>query len=58
MCLFHQPMAVFMFRDPVITVQKNFEYFYLSVTRLLVQKVKLQTDVKHLSGYVFDSNSM
>ena len=23
MCLFHQPMAVLMFRDPVITVQKN-----------------------------------
>ena len=23
MCLFHQPMAVLIFRDPVITVQKN-----------------------------------
>ena len=39
MCLFHQPMAVFMLRDPVITVQNNFDQYYRSGARLLVQKV-------------------
>ena len=29
-----------MFRDPVITVQKNFDHCYRSGTRLLVQRVK------------------
>ena len=27
MCLFYQPMAVLMLRDPVITVQKKFDIF-------------------------------
>ena len=36
MCLFHQPMAVLMFRDPDITAQKNFGHFYRPVARLLV----------------------
>ena len=40
MCLFHQPMAVLMFRGPVITVQKNFDHYYRSGARLLVQMVK------------------
>ena len=39
MCLFHQPMAVFMLRDPVVTVQNNFDQYYRSGARLLVQKV-------------------
>ena len=29
-----------MFRDPVITVQKNFDHYYRSGVRLLVQRVK------------------
>ena len=40
LCLFHQPMAVLMLRDPVITLQKNFDPFYCSGARLLVQRVK------------------
>ena len=40
MCAFHQSMAVLMFMDPVITVQKNFDHFYRSGARLLVQLVK------------------
>ena len=28
MCLFRQPMAVLMVRDPVITVQNNFNHYY------------------------------
>ena len=31
MCKFHQPMAVIMLRDPVITVQKKVDHFYRSV---------------------------
>ena len=26
MCIFHQPMVVLMFMDPVITVQKKFDH--------------------------------
>ena len=40
MCLFHQPMAILLFRDPVITVQKNFDHYYRSGIRLLAQRVK------------------
>ena len=40
MCLFHQQMAVLMLRDPVITVKKNFDHYYRSGTRLLVQRIK------------------
>ena len=29
-----------MFRDPVITVQKNFDHYYRSSVRLLVKRVK------------------
>ena len=35
MCLFYQPMAVLMLRDPGITVQKKFDTFYCSFARLL-----------------------
>ena len=59
MCLFHQPMAVLMFRDPVITVQKNFDQYYRSGARLLVQRVKShkrrQTLVKPLLSFKFDA---
>ena len=33
-------MAILMFRDPVITVQKVFDHYYRSGARLLVQMVK------------------
>ena len=42
-----------MFRDPVITLQKNFDHFYCSGARLLVQRLKSQTDVKRLTSHFF-----
>ena len=39
MCLFHQPMVALMLRDPVVKFQKNFDHYYRSGARLLVQRV-------------------
>ena len=51
-------MTVLMFRDPVITVQKNLDHYYRSGARLLVQRVKShdwrQTLVKSLFLFKFD----
>ena len=40
MCLFHQPMAVLMVKDLIITVQKNCDHYYRYGARLLVKRVK------------------
>ena len=48
-----------MFRDSVITVQKNFDHYYRSGTRLLVQRVKshkLTSNACHVT--FFRSNLM
>ena len=55
LCLFHQPMAILMFRDPVITLQKNFDHYYRSGARLLVQRVrshKLTSNACQVSFFV------